>query len=82
MIRGVSSELFSDYTVQISLFNISDIDDIINKFKISLINVFENNNLNNLKKKEEEAKFHIHDFSIEDILTSESKQIFFICDHV
>ena len=32
-----SSELFSDYTLEISLFNVSNIDDIISEFKLSLI---------------------------------------------
>ena len=77
-----SSELFCDYTLEISLFNVSNIDDIISEFKLSLIKVFEDNNLNNLKKIVEKTHFHIHDFTIEDILVSDSKQAFFICDHV
>lgn len=77
-----SSELFCDYTLEISLFNICTIGDIISEFKLSLIKVFEDNNLNNLKKIVETTKFHIHDFTIEDILISDSKQVFFICDHV
>ena len=77
-----SSELFSDYTLEISLFNVSNIDDIISEFKLSLIKVFEDNNLNNLKKIVEKTHFHIHDFTIEDVLISDSKQGFFICDHV
>ena len=77
-----SCELFSDYTLEISLFNVSNIDDIISEFKLSLIKVFEDNNLNNLKKIVEKTHFHIHDFTIEDILISDSKQGFFICDDV
>jgi len=77
-----SSELFSGYTLEISLFNISTINDIINEFKLSLIKLFEDNNLINLKKIIENKHFHIHDFTIEDILTSDSNHIYFICDHV
>lgn len=77
-----SSELFNGYTLKISLFNVSTIDDIINEFKSSLIKVFQENNLNNLEKKIEESSFHIRDFNIEYILTSDSNQIFFICDHL
>ena len=65
-----SSELFCDYTLEISLFNISTMDDIISEFKLSLIKLFEDNNLINLKKIIENKHFHIHDFTIEDILTS------------
>ena len=77
-----SSELFSDYTLEISLFNVCTINDIINEFKLSLIKLFEDNNLINLKKIIENKHFHIHDFTIEDILTSDSNHIYFICDHV
>tara|TARA_Y100000389_G_scaffold97119_1_gene93897 strand:+ start:1065 stop:1322 length:258 start_codon:yes stop_codon:yes gene_type:complete len=76
-----SSELFCDYSLDISLLNIDTLDDIIEIFKNSLVKIFEENNLTNLKKKVNETKFHIHTYSIEDILTSDSKQVFFICDH-
>ena len=53
-----SSELFSDFQVKISLYNVSTLDDIINQFKNELLNVLENlflhvflRNFNTLKKK-------------------------------
>lgn len=76
-----SSELFSNFEVEISLYSISNIEDIIKIFKDELINLFSKNKLVNLIKKVEEANFHIHSNSIEDILTSESEAIFYVCDH-
>lgn len=76
-----SSELFCDYFLEICLTEVNTIEDIINLFKESLIKLFDDNNLSNLKKKVIESRFHIHDFTIEDILTSESDHVFFICDH-
>ena len=48
-----SSELFCDYSLDISLLNIDTLDDIIEIFKNSLVKIFEENNLTNLKKKSE-----------------------------
>ena len=76
-----SSELFSNFEVEISLYSISNIEDIIRIFKDELIDLFSKNKLVNLIKKVEEANFHIHSNSIEDILTSESEDIFYVCDH-
>ena len=45
-----SSELFSNYQTNISLYNISNIEEIINIFKSRLIDLFENNNLFNLSE--------------------------------
>ena len=76
-----SSELFSDFQVSISLYDVSTLDDIINQFKNELLNVLETNHFTNLIKKAKENIFHIHSKTIEDILTSESDEIFYICDH-
>tara|TARA_Y100000817_G_scaffold61074_1_gene45783 strand:+ start:1734 stop:1997 length:264 start_codon:yes stop_codon:yes gene_type:complete len=76
-----SSELFSDFQCNISLYNIETIDDIINEFKNRLSNVLVENHLTKLNDELSNKKFHIHGYTIEEILTSEKDNIFFICDH-
>ena len=76
-----SSELFSDYTVDISLYNVESIDDIIKIFVQELKECLIKNNFTNLVKKLEEKNFHIHGITIETILTSKETDTFFICDH-
>jgi len=76
-----SSELFSNFQVSISLYKVSTIEDIINTFKDELSSVLKKNNLDNLIKKLNETDFHIHSYKIEDILTSNSEDVFYICDH-
>ena len=76
-----SSLLFGGYKLSISLYKVSTIDDIIDLFKESLVSLFHENNLYNLEKKAKELKLHIHSHTIEDILTSNCDDIFYICDH-
>ena len=76
-----SSELFSNFEVEISLDEVSSLEGIVDIFKKELNDVLENSNLINLIKKLEESNFHIHSFTIEDILVSNSEDIFYICDH-
>lgn len=76
-----SSELFSDFQISISLYNISTIDEIIKIFKNKLLTVFEDNNLTILSEKVKKTNFHIHSYNIEDILTSNYEDYFYICDH-
>ena len=77
----ISSELFSDYNIDICLYDISTIDDIINIIKKKLLEDLKKLNLNILCDIVNERKFHIHNFNIEDILTSKPESRFFICDH-
>ena len=76
-----SSELFSDFSVQISLYNVSSIEEIIEIFKKELISVLQKNNFTSLIQILEKSNFHIHSYSIEDILTSNKEDVFYICDH-
>ena len=76
-----SSELFSNFEVEISLYSVSSIDDIVDFFKKELLTVLQKNNFINLIKKLEESNFHIHSFTIEDILVSNPEDIFYVCDH-
>ena len=76
-----SSELFSNFEVEISLYSVSSIDDIVDFFKKELLTVLQKNNFINLIKKLQESNFHIHSFTIEDILVSNPEDIFYVCDH-
>lgn len=76
-----SSDLFSNFQLDISLYNVSSIEDIIKIFVSSLKEVLENNNLTMLVKILNERSFHIHSYTIEEILTSNYDSIFYICDH-
>ena len=76
-----SSELFSNYETKISLYNIETIEDIITIFKERLRELFLTNKLTNLVKKVDTSKFHIHSYTIEQILTSSDEDYFYICDH-
>lgn len=76
-----SSDIFSNFEVDISLYNITTIEDIIKIFVFSLKEVLEKNNLTMLLKILEKRNFHIHNYSIEEILVSNYDSIFYICDH-
>lgn len=76
-----SSGLFSDFSVDISLYNIETIEDIIKIFKSELRNCLEKNKFVNLIKILDLKEFHIHGKTIENILVSKETDSFFICDH-
>ena len=76
-----SSETFSGFRVNIPLTDVGTIDDIITKFKNELHIVLKKNHFDILLEKLEITNFHIHEFTIEDILTSKQEDIFYICDH-
>jgi len=76
-----SSETFSGFRVNIPLTDVETIDDIITSFKNALHIILKNNNFDLLLEKLEITNFHIHEFTIEDILTSKQEDIFYICDH-
>ena len=77
-----SSELFSDFQCNVSLYSVSSLDDIIEAFKNELKTTLKKNNFTNLVKKLDDRNFHIHGHSIEDILVSEKESIFYVCDHI
>lgn len=76
-----SSEIFSDFTVEISLYNVETLEDIIKTFKEELKDCLEKNNFTNLVKILEKKNFHIHGKTMENILTSNDTETFYICDH-
>lgn len=76
-----SSKIFSNFQTNISLYDISTIDELINIFKYRLQKIFEDNNLSVLTEKVKKSNFHIHSYTIEQILTSNYEDFFYICDH-
>tara|TARA_Y100000996_G_scaffold411724_1_gene396408 strand:- start:1191 stop:1448 length:258 start_codon:yes stop_codon:yes gene_type:complete len=77
-----SSELFSDFQCNVSLYSVSSLNDIIEAFTNELKTTLKKNNFTNLVKKLDDRNFHIHGYSIEDILVSEKESIFYVCDHI
>ena len=76
-----SSNLFSGFRVDINITKIDTLDDIVIKFVDKLNRVLELNNLLILVEELKKCKFHIHNFTLEDILTSNEEDIFYVCDH-
>ena len=76
-----SSELFSDFTVEVSLYNVESLEDIIKIFVTKLRECLTKNNFNNLIEQLDKKSFHIHSKTIEMILVSNDTESFFICDH-
>ena len=76
-----SSELFSDFTVEISLYNVESLDDIIKIFVRELRECLTKNNFRNQVEELDKKNFHILGKTIEMILVSNDTESFFICDH-
>jgi len=76
-----SSETFSGFRVKIQITEVDSLEDILVFFKKELESVLELNHFTNLIEKSKNSDFHIHSYSIEDILTSKPEDIFYICDH-
>jgi len=77
----VSCETFSGYNIMIDITLIETIDDIITIFKKKLDSVLKEYNFEVLIDIFKKTNFHIHSHTIEDILTSDINEIFFICNH-
>ena len=76
-----SSDIFSDFSVDISLYDISTKNDIVNIFKQSLMDVLSAHNLTILVEKLKKARLHIHTHTVDDILSSSKDSVFYVCDH-
>ena len=77
----ISDKLFSGYSTLIDLDEINSKEEIVNIVKNRLKNVLNENNLESLIYNLNKTNFHIHDFTFEDILLSESNKIFYVCNH-
>jgi hypothetical protein len=76
-----SSDLFSGFELDIDLNYCNSLDDIVNTFYENLYNVLLDNKFEYLINEVKKSRFHIHNFTFEDIITSKIENIFYICDH-
>lgn len=76
-----SSKIFSGFTTEINIVFISTINELCKQFKENLKEILQTHHLEILLEKLEKCNFHVHSHTIEDILTSNKNDIFYICDH-
>uniref|UniRef100_A0A6C0C7H8 Uncharacterized protein n=1 Tax=viral metagenome TaxID=1070528 RepID=A0A6C0C7H8_9ZZZZ len=76
-----SSDLFSGFRVDINITKIDTLDDIVIKFVDKLKRVLELNNFIVLLEELNRKQYHIHNYTLENILTSDNEDIFYVCDH-
>lgn len=76
-----SDELFSGFSTFIDLREVDTREDICEKFKKRLQNVLQEHNFENLLEHLKKKIFHIHDIKIENILTSDTDDLFYVCFH-
>ena len=76
-----SSELFSGFRVSIDIRYIDTLDNIVKIFLDEMKLVLKQNNFEVLLEKIVDKEFHIHSHTLEDILTSNPDEIFFVCNH-
>ena len=76
-----SSDLFNGFELDIDLNYCNSLDDIVNTFYENLYNVLLNHKFEYLINEVKKCRFHVHDFTFEDIITSKIEKIFYICDH-
>ena len=76
-----SSELYSGFRVNIDIRYINTLDDIVKIFLDEMKLVLKQNNFEVLLEKVVDKEYHIHSYTLEDILTSNPDHIFYICNH-
>ena len=77
----VSDNFFSGFETTVDLLPITSLEEIINEVKYKLYFDLKKLNLDILCKKLEKINFHIHDFSLDNIFTSDPAKVFYICSH-
>jgi hypothetical protein len=78
---AISSDLFSYYEKEINVDLVNSIDEIILLVVSELDKLFRENNLIMLSEKLNDCKFHVHDFTIEEVKNSINDRKYYICDH-
>ncbi len=78
---AISSALFSYYEKEINVDLVSSIDEIILLVVSELDNLFRENNLIMLSEKLDDCKFHVHDFTIEEVKNPINNRKYYICDN-
>ena len=78
---AISSALFSYYEKEINVDLVNSIDEIILLVVSELDKLLRENNLIMLSEKLNDCKFHVHDFTIEEVKNSVNDRKYYICDH-
>lgn len=76
-----SSKIFSGFKVPINITLVDNLEDIIRIFVDNLREILIKYNFENLLVELKKNKFHIHNVTLEDILTSSINDTFYVCDH-
>ena len=77
----ISDELFSGFTRPVDLDKVNTIEEIIELVVKDLKMIFNDNNFVLFIEALKTRKFHVHDYSFEDMLLSEPNTTFYICSH-
>jgi len=77
----VSDDLFSGFETRVDLDEVANVDEIVKEVIEQLLKVLYDNKLDILHQRLFQTKFHIHDYTFEDILLSESSNRFYACGH-
>ncbi len=77
----LSDDLFSGFTKTIDLDETNTLSELIDEVYNELYNLFKEQKLDLLLANLKTKKFHIHDYSFEDILLSQPMTVFYICSH-
>jgi len=77
-----SSEIFSGFKVEVDIRMVETRQDIVDIFIGELKSVLKKNNFEVLLEKVKyENKWHIHSHTMEEILTSNCEDTFYVCNH-
>lgn len=75
-----SCKIFGGYELYIDITKTKSLDDIINIFYETLLNLFKKHNLTKLVDILTKSIFHIEGYTYEDVMNSGRNDIFYICN--
>jgi len=78
---AISSALFSYYEKDINVDLVNSTNEIILLVVSELDKLLRDNKLLMLSEKLNDCKFHVHDFTLEEVKDSVSDRKYYICDH-
>ena len=77
----ISDDQFSGFSMVVDLDEVESLDDICSKMFDFIFKLLTKYNFIILLEKLNEKNFHIHDYTFESMLMSDSEKEFFICSH-
>ena len=78
---AISDQTFSHFTTKIDLDEVENMEEIIEIIKQNLMKIFKTHDLTTLCNILKNRKYHIHDYTFEDVLLSDINKTFYICNH-